>query len=81
MAYQLGDKSVMRMDAVASGEQSLEFGPGGGLLSGIFGIGGPKKKKKDKSFKSCNGFYKDGQCYRNRKTYRETKKLNKKKSY
>jgi len=44
MAYQLGDKSAMRMDAVASGEQSLEFGPGGGFLGGIFGIGGGKKK-------------------------------------
>tara|TARA_R100000734_G_C3274189_1_gene69379 strand:+ start:307 stop:663 length:357 start_codon:yes stop_codon:yes gene_type:complete len=36
---------------------------------------GPKPKPKaKKSFKYCNGFYKDGQCFRNRAAYREYKK-------
>lgn len=79
MAYQLGDKSVMRMDAVAAGEQSLDFESEGGIF-GIGGGGGGKKKKKNKSFKSCNGFYKNGQCYRNRAAYREEKKFNKRRN-
>ena len=29
-------------------------------------------------WKSCNGFYKNGQCYRNRAAYRAEKKLLKK---
>ena len=75
MAYQLGDKPALRMDAVAAGEQSLDIGPGDGL----FGLG--KGRNKNKSFKSCNGFYKDGQCYRNRKAYREYKKHQKGKKH
>ncbi len=46
-----------------SEEQSLDFGPG----------------DRKKSFKSCNGFYKNGQCYRDRAAYREQKRWNKSK--
>ncbi len=34
-------------------------------------------KGNSTSFKSCNGFYKDGQCFRDRAAWRATKKRNK----
>jgi len=35
-------------------------------------------RSKSTSFKSCNGFYKDGNCYRNRAAWKATKKYKKK---
>ena len=74
MAYK-GKKSPCKVEGIMAGEQVLEFGPG----DGIFKRGKGKKSSK-KSFKSCTGFYKDGQCYRDRAAYRATKKYKKGKS-
>jgi hypothetical protein len=66
MAYQLGDKPALRMDAVAAGEQSLEFGswPGKGFL------------KKLKQSISCPG----GVCKPDRKVRKAMRKLAKKRA-
>ena len=64
MAYKLGDKSVLRMDAVAAGTQSLDFGPGKGFF------------RKLKQSISCPG----GVCRPDRKTRKAMRKLAKKRS-
>jgi hypothetical protein len=64
MAYQLGEKPVLRMDAVAAGEQSLDFGPGKGFF------------KKLKESISCPG----GVCRPDRKVRKAMRKLAKKRA-
>jgi len=74
MAYKR-KKSPCKVEGIMAGEQVLEFGPGDGIFKRKKG-----GKKSGKSFKSCSGFYKDGQCYRDRASYRATKKYKKGKS-
>ena len=66
MAYKLNKKSPCRVEGIMAGESvMLEANPE------------PTPGAKP-PWKSCNGFYKNGQCYRNRAAYKAEKKLLKK---
>ena len=66
MAYKMNKKSPCRVEGIMAGE---------GVMSEV----SPEPTTEaSPPWKSCNGFYKNGQCYRNRSAYRAEKKLLKK---
>lgn len=59
MAYKMNKKSPCRVEGIMAGES-------------VMPEASPEAKPP---WKSCNGFYKNGQCYRDRAAYRAEKKL------
>ena len=71
MAYKMNKKSPCRVEGIMAGES---------VMSEASPEPSPEPTPEAKPpWKSCNGFYKKGQCYRNRAAWKATKKLLKKK--
>jgi hypothetical protein len=67
MAYKMNKKSPCRVEGIMAGES-------------VMSEASPEPTPEARPpWKSCNGFYKKGQCYRDRAAYKATKRLLKKK--